>query len=113
MGYIRKALEKGSRGCMLRGGGGFRNHIFPKIGRYHLQFGFFCLFWSGFRHTTPTHITGCALGGGGGYPPTILGLFSTKSNVSERVGTVEELYKSTIMKKLGRTSLLIGSYPEW
>ena len=50
--------------------------------------------------------------GGGGLPP-ILRLGRSKKNVSEKVGTVGELYKIKIMKKWGRTSPLIGSYPEW
>ena len=32
---------------------------------------------------------------------------------SEKVGTVGELYKGKIMKQWGRTSPLMGSYPEW
>ena len=34
VGYIRKALEKGFSEMYWLGGGGVRNHIFSKIGRY-------------------------------------------------------------------------------
>ena len=51
--------------------------------------------------------------GGGGYPPPHLELGNSKNHVSEKGWTVEELYKGNIMNTWGRTSLLMGSYPEW
>ena len=66
-------------------------------------------------HCTATP-TGCARGGGGGerYPfPLFWGWEIKKKYVSKKDGTVGELYKGNIMKKWGRTSLLMGSCPEW
>ena len=57
-----------------------------------------------------------AFWGGGGVevlPPPFLGLGSSKNRVSEKVGTVGALYEGKIMKKWGRTSLVIGSDPVW
>ena len=52
-------------------------------------------------------------GGGAGGTPPVLGVGSSKNYVSEKVGTMGELYEGKITKKWGRASLLIGSYPEW
>ena len=73
--------------------------------------GFFSTFCSGAvpdgLHRTPTPTNGRAFGG------YVFGMGSSKSYVSENVGTVGELYKGKIMKKWGWTLVLIGSYPEW
>ena len=50
-------------------------------------------------HCTPTPITGCPFGRSPP-PPLFLG-WKLKTHVSEKVGTVGELYKGKIMKKNG------------
>ena len=75
--------------------------------------GFFCLFWSGFRHSSPplpTAVTGCTLGVGVEGPHPIFGVGSSKKYVSEKVGSVGGLYEGKFMTKWGTTLLLIGSY---
>ena len=67
--------------------------------------GCFCLFWSGFRQTAlhpyPKDRVRFFFGWGGGVegPTPILGVESSKNYVSEKVGTVGELYKDKILKK--------------
>ena len=93
-------------GFFLGGGGG--GTIF--FGNWRLTvWGFFACSGqvSDTLHCTPTPITRCT------FCPPIFGMGISKNYVSEKVGTVGERYKGKIMKKWGRTSLLMGSYPEW
>ena len=53
VGYIRKALEKGFWRCMGLGGGGPEPYFSENWPLPLTVWGFFCLFWSSFRHTAP------------------------------------------------------------
>ena len=110
MGYIWKSLEK----CFLEmygvGGGGSGTIFFRKLAITGVSLGFLLPVLVRFQtHCTSPQppLPGALLGGGdfrGG---------KFKKSCFEKVGTVGELYEGKIMKKWGRTSLLMGSYPEW
>ena len=104
-GAFRKPLKRAFQRCTgERGGGGWhkasvsdgerggvRTRISSKIGRYR----------SGFRHPPYPHCRVRLLRGGGEFEvtPPHFGVGSSNSHVSEKVGTMEELYEGN--KKMG------------
>ena len=84
------------------GGGGLEPYFFLQIGRHHSWFVFFS--------ACPGHFF---WGGGRGTPPPYFGTEKFKKVCFGEGWDSPELYKGKIMKKCGRTSLLMGFYPEW